>query len=130
MQKNQAELYKNDSFKSSNMEDNHVSPAPSVEGLMWQPLNVDSHNLTLLRQQINAEHGIELKDYQELHKWSCQNYHLFWGHVWDFCNILASEKRSEFVVDPSMPIEQIPKWFPGVKLNYAENLLRLAQSDI
>jgi acetoacetyl-CoA synthetase len=100
-----------------------VNPLPATQGLMWRPESVKDHQLTILRQQINDEHGIELKDYHDLHKWSCDNYGLFWGHVWDFCGVVASVKPDK-VVDKTIPINKVPKWFPGAKMNYAENLLR------
>ena len=30
----------------------------------------------------------------------------------------------DHVIDKSVPIEKVPKWFQGVQLNYAENILR------
>ncbi len=41
--------------------DDDVKPACANEDLLWRPANVDDHNLTKLRNQINAEHGIDLK---------------------------------------------------------------------
>ena len=38
-------------------------------------------------------------------------------------NIKASQKTDQ-VIDMSKRIDEIPKWFEGAKLNYAENLLR------
>ena len=101
-----------------------VSPTPTYEGLMWSPSNVKDHQLTKLRDVINAKYDLALEDYHQLHKWSCDHYDLFWGHVWDMCAIVSSSNPQEKVVDKNVPMENIPQWFPGVQLNYAENLLR------
>ncbi len=109
--------------KEDKMEEQAV-PAPAIEGLMWQPDCIEDHNLTKIRQEINAKHGLQLEDYHQLHKWSCDHYDLFWAHVWDFCGVKSQGQRPESVVDPSIGIAKLPKWFPGVTMNYAENLLR------
>lgn len=65
------------------------------------------------------------ENYHDLHKWSVQNRAKFWGEVWGFSKVIHSEPYSS-IVDESIPINQIPKWFVGAKLNYAENLLERA----
>ena len=37
-----------------------VSPAPPHEGLLWSPSNVKDHQLTKLRELINAKHDLVL----------------------------------------------------------------------
>jgi len=59
--------------------------------------------------------------YDELWQWSVDHRGEFWQAVWDFAQIIAS-------VLPAAPVgrEAMPgtEWFPGARLNYAENLLR------
>lgn len=105
-----------------------VCAAPSNEYLMWNPCPTKDHHLEKLRMQINAEHGIELANYNQLHKWSCDNYDLFWGLVWDYCQVVHSKKADQ-VIDKSVNIQKVPKWFTGARLNYAENLLRYPNKD-
>ena len=106
------------------MEDeNEACAVPEQEGLMWRPENVKNHNLTKFRHLINEKYGAKLENYHDLHKWSCENYDLFWKEVWDFCGVVASQTYEQ-VIDKKVPIDKIPKWFIGAKLNYAENLLR------
>ena len=106
-----------------------VSPAPPHEGLLWSPSNVKDHQLTKLRELINAKHDLALEDYHQLHQWSCDHYNLFWGHVWDVCHVVSSTARPELAIDKDVPIQHIPQWFEGVQLNYAENLLRHTNDD-
>ena len=134
------------------MEVNPASATPAQEGLMWQPGNVKTHQMILLRNIINGKknvlknlisylfitfvriyymgnfflpekYNLKLDSYQEFHEWSCENYDLFWSEVWDFCGVISS-KKAEFVIDKKVPMNEIPKWFTGAKMNYAENLLR------
>lgn len=109
-----------------------VSATPSIEGLMWRPSDVQNHQMTKLREKINAKFNINLEDYSQFHKWSCENYDQFWGQVWKFCNVVSSCTESlaeDQVIDKSVPIEKVPKWFQGVQLNYAENILRYKNDD-
>ena len=111
-----------DTEKTSKMD--KVSASPAIEGLMWRPSDVQNHQMTKLREKINSKFNINLENYTQFHKWSCENYDQFWGQVWDFCNIVSSVERPENVIDKNVPIDKVPKWFQGVQLNYAENLLR------
>ena len=72
---------------------------------------------------INARHNEDLKDYHQLHSWSVSNYDLFWREVWDFTRVVSSVQADK-AVDQSVPMNELPAWFPGARLNYAENLLR------
>ena len=64
-----------------------------------------------------------LETYEELRKWSVTNCADFWEIFWKYADILHSQTYEE-VSDQSQPMETIPEWFPGARLNFAENLLR------
>ena len=76
-----------------------------------------------MRNIINDKYNENLRDYQDLHAWSIAHYDKFWSEVWDMTGIVSSAPAS-MTVDTSVPMNQIPEWFPGARLNYAENLLR------
>ncbi len=66
-------------------------------------------------------------DYPSLYRWSVDQPAAFWGEVWSFCGIVAS-RPAERVVEG---LERLPgvrpagvTWFPGARLNFAENMLR------
>jgi acetoacetyl-CoA synthetase len=59
----------------------------------------------------------------------------FWPQVWDFCGVIAEERPGKQPWDDVVvgldrmapPDPQLgPRWFPGARLNFAENLLRHA----
>ncbi|ESN93803.1 hypothetical protein HELRODRAFT_103160 [Helobdella robusta] len=74
-------------------------------------------------QRINKKFGLQLETYQELHRWSVDNYPEFWEELWEFAEVIHS-KKYDYVVDRSKGIADIPAWFPCCRLNFAENLLR------
>lgn len=71
---------------------------------------------------------ILIETYDDLHKWSCKNYSTFWNEFWTFSKIRYSSTFTS-VVDESVSIDGIPKWFIGAKLNYSENLLENGAKD-
>ncbi len=74
-----------------------------------------------------------MTDFASLYLWSIQRPDAFWPEVWRFCGVVADEQTGrtpwdEVVVGidrmaPPDP-ERGPRWFPGARLNFAENLLR------
>lgn len=52
----------------------------------------------------------------------------FWELVWELGEIIHSETFTS-VLDESISIDRIPKWFQGAKLNFAENLLEKGEDD-
>lgn len=75
-----------------------------------------------LRREINLKHNLKLKDYNDLHAYSVSNY-TFWLDLWQFIGILSSVPPDPTKIVQKGKYEEVPEWFPGVRLNYAENLL-------
>jgi len=105
------------------LNEEHAELGDAEENLLWRPQNTEEHNLSKLMKLINARHNEDLKDYHQLHSWSISNYDLFWREVWDFTRVVSSVQADK-AVDQSVPMNELPAWFPGARLNYAENLLR------
>lgn len=79
-------------------------------------------NITRFIQYVNQTFSQTIESYPELYQWSTNNIPDFWAAIWNFANIKASSDYDLVVED----INKFPgtKWFPGAKLNFAENLLR------
>ena len=93
--------------------------------LLWKPSEqrVKEANITRFIEYVNEKYNTEINDYHRLWKWSVENTNDFWASVWDFTGIIASRPYDEVVRN----LEDFPpntQWFPGAKLNFAENLLR------
>ncbi len=61
-------------------------------------------------------------DYYSLHQWSVREPEQFWAAVWNYCEVIGDGPLAPVLLDA----ELFPgaRWFPEVRLNYAENLLR------
>lgn len=79
-------------------------------------------NITRFMDAVNARHRLNLVSYTDLYQWSVENIPDFWATMWDFGGIIASRLPEKAVTD----IKKFPgtDWFPGARLNFAENLLR------
>jgi acetoacetyl-CoA synthetase len=91
---------------------------------LWTPsaTQIKNANMTRFIQFVNQKYGKNFKSYNDLYQWSINRIPDFWAAIWDFFDIKASKKYDKVVED----LKKFPgaKWFPGAKLNYAENLLR------
>jgi acetoacetyl-CoA synthetase len=91
---------------------------------LWIPSDerIQEANLTKFIALVNKKHGLEIRSYAELHRWSVDKVSDFWSAAWDFTGIISS-RRFDRVVDDLSKFTGA-KWFPGARLNFAENLLR------
>jgi len=94
-----------------------------VNGPLWQPSpeRVRGARVTAFREQAEARSGRRLPDTRALHRWSVEDRPAFWQLVWDFCQVIADAPAERVLADDGLPGA---RWFPGARLNFAENLLR------
>jgi acetoacetyl-CoA synthetase len=98
--------------------------------ILWKPSEERVKESTLYRFMsfANKRHGLSLKDYDGLYRWSTDRIADFWADLWDFVDVKASKAYDRVIEEPwSMPGA---KWFPGAKLNFAENLLRFRDDSV
>lgn len=70
-----------------------------------------------------ARHGGPSTDgYADLWQWSVDEQDAFWLAVWQFFELPADSAPTVALADASMPGA---RWFPGVRMNYAEAMLRM-----
>ncbi|PTD05437.1 Acetoacetyl-CoA synthetase [Fusarium culmorum] len=89
---------------------------------VWEHPDHKSTAMWEFMQDANRLHGLNLKTFNDLYDWSCSKRSDFYAQLW------ASQKwihegSYAYVVDESIPITKLPTWFPGIRLNFAENLL-------
>jgi len=65
-------------------------------------------------------------DYHALHQWSIEELELFWQHLWDYCGLIHEVPADRVLSGRDMPGAE---WFPGMRMNFAANLLRLAEGE-
>ena len=94
--------------------------------LLWSPPADRRTNIDEFTDFVNTKRHLSLDgSYKQLYKWSVEQYADFWEDFYKFAGILASQTYTR-VVDTSKGVKDIPEWFSGARLNFAENLLRLA----
>jgi acetoacetyl-CoA synthetase len=112
--------------------------AMTDETPLWIPDadRVRRANLTALIARVRERRppgSQDVTDFSSLYRWSVERPDAFWPLVWEFCGVVADERPDgppwdEVVVglDRMAPPDPVlgPRWFPGVRLNFAENLLR------
>lgn len=95
---------------------------------MWVPSDRETQ-MDKLRKIINDKYHLSLETYNDFHAWSCENYSEFWEEVWHFTEIVHSQSYEQ-VIDKELNIADIPTWFSGARLNFAENLLRCEDNRV
>jgi len=82
---------------------------------------------------VQRKAGADVRDFRSLHRWSVERRDAFWPAVWRFCGVVAEERAGRDPWDAvgigldrmAPPDPRLgPRWFPGARLNFAENLLR------
>ena len=97
--------------------------------LLWTPSEEvkKSSNMYAFMELVNREKGRSYRSYRELYRFSVDEPEAFWDILFRYLDIAHSVGYEKTVDD----IRKFPgaKWFPGCKLNYAENLLRHEGND-
>ena len=112
------------------------SEAPDA-GPVWtpDPARVARAGLTRFIERVRAESpgAAGVSDFSSLYRWSVSHPEAFWPEVWRFCGVVAAERPGRLPwdavavgLDRMAPPDPVmgPRWFPGARLNFAENLLR------
>jgi acetoacetyl-CoA synthetase len=96
------------------------------------PQRVAAANLTRFAE-LACGRGALGRDYESLWRWSAEQPEAFWPAVWEFCGVVAErDEAGRAWRDVGIGLDRMappdpalgPRWFPGARLNFAENLLR------
>ena len=100
----------------------------SAEQPIWTPslFRIADANLTRF-MTFAAAHGADAQDYDALYRWSIGQPAAFWEALFDFAGVIAERAAGPVLEEAGrMPGA---RWFPGTRLNFAENLLRGPDAD-
>jgi acetoacetyl-CoA synthetase len=91
---------------------------------LWSPSaeRIARSNLNRYLFAVDRAHGPGLNRYDALYRWSVERPEDFWPCLWEFCGVKA-QSRGETVLEDEGAMPGA-RWFPGARLNFAENLLR------
>ena len=90
---------------------------------IWSPGPVRRQTANIRRfiDMARSELDPEIDGYGDLHRYSIDQPGEFWQSLWDFCEVIGYRGASAVSDIDKMPGA---RWFPGARLNFAENLLR------
>lgn len=94
----------------------------STTELLWRHPSPKGSKLWEFLQHVNRKHDKNFSTYHDLYQWSIENVSDSWGEIWDYVGIRTSQPYKQVVSDEKTMFPR-PAWFPGAKLNFAENLL-------
>jgi acetoacetyl-CoA synthetase len=117
--------------------------SPATGAPLWSPgpHRVQTANLTAFIHHIQQQRPAESQgvvDYESLYRWSVEHPEAFWPEVWRFCDVISEQRPGGLAWDEVVvglermappDEERGPRWFPGARLNFAENLLRYTDSQ-
>ncbi len=91
--------------------------------ILWQPSaeRIAASNMTAFIAQSNARWHHGALTFESLHRWSIEKPEQFWPSLIEFSGLKASTWGEHVLVDG----DRMPgaRFFPGARLNFAENLL-------
>jgi acetoacetyl-CoA synthetase len=98
----------------------------AVDVPQWQPTDSDIANarVTEFAEFVHNRTGAALPDYQSLWQWSVDDPAAFWGALWEYFEL--GDPPDRILDNDEMPGA---RWFPGVRLNYVDQILRNARKD-
>lgn len=96
--------------------------------ILWKPGPewLENSSLTAYLNWLRNERNLVFSDRQHLWRWSVENLDEFWGSVWEYFQIEASSPYEKVLGRREMPGAE---WFPGARLNYAQNIMRQEKPD-
>ncbi|MFX0002140.1 MAG: acetoacetate--CoA ligase [Candidatus Hodarchaeota archaeon] len=97
---------------------------------LWEPSKkwIENAEVTRFIEFVNKEYNQKIKGGRALYKWSVEKIPDFWDAMWKFAGIISSQQYDKVVED--LNIFPGTKWFPGAKLNFAENLLKYKDDQL
>ena len=102
----------------------------TAEGIqLWEPSKEMKENARIsdYMRWLGAEKDVDVEDYNDLWRWSVTDLEGFWASVWEYCGVEASEPYEAVLAKRKMPGAE---WFPGARLNYAEQILKNAEGRL
>jgi acetoacetyl-CoA synthetase len=90
---------------------------------LWTPSKerIENSQMSAFMHSVNKAYGLDLKSYQELHHFSVKSKDKFWVHLINFFKLEYSGNLQNVLSQEGF---EKYGWFPDLKLNFAENLLK------
>jgi acetoacetyl-CoA synthetase len=90
---------------------------------LWEHPNKESTEIWKYKLALEKHIGRKFKDYQNMYDFSITQRNTFWRHVFSYFPVVYRGTLPTTVIDESARMDGIPRWFTGVRMNFAENIL-------
>ena len=92
----------------------------------WQPTERDiaDARVTDFARFVQQRTGAPIADYRALWQWSVDDPAAFWGALWEYFDL--GDPPDSVLESAEMPGA---RWFPGVRLNYVDQIVRNVRTD-
>lgn len=90
--------------------------------ILWKPSeeSIKKTKMTDFTKWLSRKTGMPFPDYRSLHQWSVENIEDFWESYLEYTGVIHSEPHQQVLNTHRMPGA---RWFSGMRLNFAENIL-------
>ncbi|TVY65231.1 Acetoacetyl-CoA synthetase [Fusarium oxysporum f. sp. cubense] len=89
---------------------------------LWVPSSPQDTQMYRFIQKINQKYSLSIGSYSDLYNYSISNLEQFWSECFENAGFIQSGSYTRSV-DESQYIDAVPRWFEGITINFAENLL-------
>ncbi|MSO57765.1 MAG: acetoacetate--CoA ligase [Thermoleophilia bacterium] len=96
--------------------------------MLWEPSaeRIERAHLTAFARGVEERRGLRFDSYDALWRWSVDDPEGFWAEVWHALGVRASAPYDCVLGRSTMPGAE---WFPGARLNFAEQCLASGDPD-
>jgi len=100
-----------------------MSDTPAV---LWRPdpASVEASQMRVFQRLMGERHDAPQGDYAEFWRWTIERLDVFWEEIIEFAGVVWERGDGPVREGDTMPDI---RWFPGARINYAENLLRWSE---
>ncbi|KEF51490.1 acetoacetate-CoA ligase [Exophiala aquamarina CBS 119918] len=90
---------------------------------LWEHPKPKSTTMWKFWKSLDKAYGVTLEDWDALYQFSVTRRSDFWRYVVEYFPIVYNGKIPNPVVDESARMDSVPRWFGGLTMNFAENIL-------
>jgi len=102
-----------------------AADTPSDRQILWSLPEGTATRMGDYLHWVGTRRGATFADYSALHRWSVDTPGEFWTSLLDYFDVQTDGDRSPALVEGEGPARiSNARWFPNLRLNHAEHLLR------
>lgn len=96
--------------------------------ILWTPSGprADASTMAQFERWLETNRDLKFKDYNAMWEWSISDLDGFWSAIWDYFDIQCSQTYTNVLANRGVATAE---WFPGSRLNYAQNVLKHATTS-